>query len=70
MVHYGKGLISVFQGFFASISECFVSAGGGRGAWRWAFILWSLDPILMFPNFLKPQVLSRSATRIYHVYKS
>ena len=31
MVHYGKGLISVFQGFFASISECFVSAGGGRG---------------------------------------
>ena len=68
MVHSGKSLISVFQGFFASISGYFVSAGeGGRGAWRWAFIQWSLDTFLMFPNFLKSQVLSRSATRIYHV---
>ena len=38
MVHSGKGLISVFQEFSASI--------GGAG--RWAFILWGLESFLIF----------------------
>ena len=40
--------------------------------WRtghWAIILWSLDTFLIFHNFLRFLVLSRSAPRIYHVYK-
>ena len=69
-MHYGKGLISVFQEFFASIGKIFNLAGGlGTGH----SILWDLGTLLIFSNFLRSKVLSRSATRedilIYHVYK-
>ena len=42
-----------------------------RGLYCWAIILWGLDTFLIFLNmslFLK--VLSRWATRVYHVYKN
>ena len=32
-----------------------------RETWHWAISLWSWDTSLMFPNFLRSQVLSRSA---------
>ena len=48
MVHCGKSLISVFQRFFASISEIFI----WRGTGRWAIILWVLDTFLIFPKYL------------------
>ena len=41
--------------------------GGGTG--RWAIIPGGLDTFLILPNFLRSSVLSRSATRIYHIYK-
>ena len=40
---------------------------GGTG--RWAIILWNLGTFLIFPNFLRSYVLSRSTTPLYHVYK-
>ena len=79
MGHSGISLISIFQEFSSNIHKAFVLAGegggrgGGVGAGRWAIVLWGLDRFLMFLNFLRFQVLSRSATReayrIYHVYK-
>ena len=45
----------------------------GGVAGLWATILWGLGPFLMFPNFVRSSVLSRSATRevtrVCHVYK-
>ena len=42
-----------------------------RGAGRGAIVLWDLDDFLIFPNFLRSQVLSCSAaceaTPIYHI---
>ena len=73
-MHYGKSLVSVFEEFFASIKK-FFDFGGETMPWAslgWA-ILWGLDTFLMFPNFLRSQVLiclvTREATRIYHVHK-
>ena len=56
----GKGLISVFQGFSASIGKAFILAGGGGGAGRWAIILWGLDTFLIFPNFLSLKLFGNS----------
>ena len=57
----GYGVFETNSGYF----------GGGTG--HWVIILWSLDTFLIFPNFLRPLVVSRlatrEATRIYHVYK-
>ena len=55
-----------FSGLFCQYWRQFYS-GGGAG--HQAIILWRLDTFLIFPNFLRSQVLSRSATRRYHVYK-
>ena len=41
----------------------------GSGTAHSRIILRSLDTFLIFPNFLRSEVLSRSATRLYHVYK-
>ena len=45
----------------------------GWGTGLWAIVLWDLDDFLIFPNFLRSQVLSCSAaceaTPIYHIYK-
>ena len=45
----------------------------GSVAGRWATILWGLDTFLIFPDFLRSSVLSRSSTRevtrVCHVYK-
>ena len=64
-----EGFNRYFSGFFASISEVFILAGGGGGVGRWAISLSGLDTFLIFTNFLGLKVLSRLATRIYHVYK-
>ena len=40
-----------FGGFFTSIWEFFVLAGGG-GGWARGIILWGLCTFLIFPNFL------------------
>ena len=59
------GLIAVFRDFFC---WCWQNFYVGAGTGRWAIILGGLDTFLIFPNFLRSSVLSRSATRIYHVY--
>ena len=46
---YGKGLISIFKEFFASINKIFILAGG-LGTGDWAIILCGLDTFLTFPN--------------------
>ena len=73
MVHYGKGLISVFQWFFTIISKAFILAGGWALGCPSTIILWGLGAFHIFSNFLRSKVLSRPATReatpIYHVYK-
>ena len=60
IAHNGKSLISIFQEFSSSIDKTFI-LGGGAG--HWAIILCSLDSLLIFPNFLRSEVLSRSTTR-------
>ena len=48
MGHSGKGLLSVFQGFPASIGKAFALAGD----WALGYHLGPLDTFLIFPNFL------------------
>ena len=58
ITYSGKYLISIFQGFSASIGGALVLAvgwGGGVGAGRGAIILWGLGSFLMSPNFLRSQ---------------
>ena len=50
MVHCGNNLISVFQEIFAGVKNIFISLGG-------------LDTSLIFSNFLRSKVFSRSVTR-------
>ena len=60
----------VFQEFSASISKAFILAGGTGHS---CVTLWGLGTFFIFPNFLKSQVLSCSATGEatckYRVYK-
>ena len=53
LVHGGEGRgvgLPFFGGFFTSIGEFFVLAGGG--GWVLGIILWGLYTFLIFPNFL------------------
>ena len=62
--------MSVFQESSAGIGKIFILAAG-LGARYWT--LWGLETFLIFPNFLKAEVLSclaiREVTRVCHVYK-
>ena len=68
MVHCGKGFITVFPGFLASVGEIFIVAG----EWALGIILRHLDTLLIFPNFLIEALTclaTSEATCSYHVYK-
>ena len=51
----------IFQKIFASIDKIFSSGEGGVNE-RCAIILWRFDIFVLFPNFLRSEVLSFSAT--------
>ena len=59
--------------FFKSLFPVLTKFLFCQGDWALGFIIWSLDTFLIFPNFLRSFVFSRSTTPeangIYHVYK-
>ena len=59
--HYGKSSISVFQKIFASTDKIVIS-GGGLSTRQQLYEVFEI--FLIFPNFLRSQVLNRSATRV------
>ena len=68
MVHKGKGLIFVFQGFSASIGKAFILAGGlGAGL---SFILCGMGTFLIFPNFVSLLPFGNSRGNSYTTFIS